>query len=235
MASYTTVGHGQSFGRWTTVGERFSRPRAHDGAREWFIRCRCVCGAERDVRVAQLINGHSGGCGCVHVGTLIHGQSGVKNRTRLYRIWYGMKQRCSNPRHDSFADYGGRGVTVCEEWTPAFLPFLEWARASGYADTLELDRIDNSGPYAPTNCRWVTSKQNKRNTRRSVHVEAFGERKCLTDWADDPRCTVTKATIRYRMVRMGWSAERAISAPPTSFQERARASFHRESPPTCCH
>jgi hypothetical protein len=86
------------------------------------------------------------------------------SNTKLYFVWNGMRQRCGNPANDSYADYGARGIKVCPEWND-FAAFQDWAYASGYQAGLQIDRINNNGGYSPTNCRWVTPKQNTNNTR----------------------------------------------------------------------
>lgn len=94
---------------------------------------------------------------------------------RLYRIWAGMKQRCYNPNHPSYRSYGGRGITICDEWKNSFRAFAEWSLENGYADppnncktrkdVLSIDRIDNDKGYSPTNCQWVTLSRNSMKKR----------------------------------------------------------------------
>jgi hypothetical protein len=100
-------------------------------------------------------------------------QHGGKD-SRLYRIWCAMKQRCLNQRNPSYKNYGGRGIFISDQWRTNFGAFQDWALANGYADGLEIDRINNNGPYASDNCRWTTKKQNTRNRRvvRLSEVEA---------------------------------------------------------------
>ena len=85
--------------------------------------------------------------------------------TRIYNIWRGMKQRCFNPNKSQYEDYGGRGITVCDEWKNDSKAFIKWAYANGYRDNLQIDRIDNNGNYEPDNCRWVTAEVNMQNRR----------------------------------------------------------------------
>lgn len=85
--------------------------------------------------------------------------------TRLYNIWSGIKRRCLNRKDARYHDYGGRGVTVCDEWKNSFILFKDWAMSHGYSDELQIDRIDNDGGYCPENCRWVTAKENMKNQR----------------------------------------------------------------------
>lgn len=96
-------------------------------------------------------------------------------------VWCGMKARCFNPKAVSYPNYGARGITVCDEWL-LFENFHNWAMANGYADDLQLDRIDNDGNYCPENCRWVTRSINQRNTSRTHLMTINGKTQCASDW-----------------------------------------------------
>ena len=117
----------------------------------------------------------------VKAGNPKHGAY-MRNK-RLYNVWISMIRRCEDENRDSYPRYGGRGITVCSEWHDPNI-FMDWAELNGYGDGLQLDRIDNSGPYSPDNCRWVTTKENCRNTRRNKFITLCGIRKTVAEWCE---------------------------------------------------
>jgi hypothetical protein len=165
---------GQRFGHWTVIARHSERRRHGHYARTvpalWL--CRCDCGTERIVRGSHLRSGATTSCGCAQRqlarGLLTklntkHGMSG----TRAYVRWANMKQRCFNPRNPGYPDYGGRGITVCEEWHKDFLTF--YANTGDAPLCMSFDRINNAGNYEPTNWRWAPrwlQTFNRRKPRR---------------------------------------------------------------------
>lgn len=133
-------------------------------------------------------------------------------KTRLYRIWQKMKARCYNPNHNFYERYGGRGISICEEWLHDFKAFKAWALRSGYSDELSIDRIDVNGNYTPFNCRWVNAKVQANNTSRNHFITYNGETKTLSEWAES--LGINKNTLHVRIDVRGWSIERAFQTIP---------------------
>lgn len=200
---------GQRFGRLTVTGVA-PRLKPNDDTR-WH--CQCDCGEPRIVRSKALRRGMTLSCRCYTKEVTAKRNATrdflVVRNAREYAVWFGMRARCHNPDHIGYADYGGRGIAVCERWRESFEAFLEdmGKRPAG----MSIDRIDNDGPYAPDNCRWATQKEQMRNTSRNHYVEANGERLIVTDWA--AKTGISVALIHDRIKR-GWSEADAVSRPP---------------------
>ena len=164
---------GKRFGRLVVLEKTGKRTKA--GHVIW--KCRCDCGKETSVRSDSLSLGLTTSCGCLHkekireVGkrNIRHGHKPVQGETKEYRIWANIVQRCTNPKHKFFKDYGGRGIKVCNDWLHSFKNFLEYLKANGMYPKpigMSIDRINNDGNYEPGNIRWATPLQQNDNQRK---------------------------------------------------------------------
>ena len=198
------------------IGQRFDRLTvirregiSNDGQAAWL--CKCDCGAEVVVAGNSLRRNHTKSCGCYareKTGNINrkHGMS----HSRIYNIWSKMNRRCGYEKENRYHDYGGRGITVCEEWQSSFEAFRDWAFANGYTDNLTIDRINNDFGYCPANCRWVNMKVQANNTRRNHELTCNGETHTLAQW--EKITGIRQHTIGDR-IRAGWSIEKALTTP----------------------
>lgn len=159
---------GMKFYRWTVLSRADS---VGNKSAKW--NCVCDCGKRGVVEGTKLRNGGSKSCGCRAIENIkrantTHGLSDKsKNTSPVYGVWSKMKNRCCWSGSSSYHRYGGRGISICDEWLNDFQAFHDWAMSSGYREGLQIDRIDNDGGYCPENCRWVTVAENSRNRSTS--------------------------------------------------------------------
>ena len=143
-------------------------------------KCRCDCGNECIKEIHEVCADKVGSCGCSR-----QLYKGIKLRTkeRLYGIWFGIRERCYNPKEPGYHNYGGRGITVCEEWKNDYSTFRTWALSNGYADDLTIDRINVNGNYEPSNCKWATWVEQCNNKRGNILITYNGETHTATEWS----------------------------------------------------
>lgn len=182
---------GHKYNRLSVTGQAENYVSPTGGKMHRWV-CKCDCGNEVTVTTSHLRSGHTKSCGCL--AREKQSENGKKKKhgltydadgkcTRIYRIWSQMKTRCFNSKDDHFKDYGGRGISVCDEWKNDFKTFHDWALEKGYSDDLSIDRIDSNGNYEPSNCRWATSYEQTNNRRTTVILELDGERHTLSEWS----------------------------------------------------
>lgn len=134
---------------------------------------------------------------------------GLSN-TRLHKIWHSMYCRCYYKSTNQYKNYGGRGIKVCEEWKhiQGFINFYNWAINNGYKETLTLDRIDNNKGYCPSNCRWITPKEQSNNRRNNVYYTFNGKTKTSKQWCE--LYNISQTTLSDRLKR-GWTLQQALT------------------------
>lgn len=202
---------GQRFGRLTVVKFAGYKKRSN-GYNVGYWQCMCQCGRSSVVSTSHLTSGWIRSCGCLQRETAreVHIKHGGQG-TRLYSIWKNMISRTGIPGQRSYDYYGGRGITVCEEWKKDFEQFRNWAMRHGYQDHLTIDRIDVNGDYCQENCRWVTMKKQNNNKRNNVRISYNGETLTLAEWSE--KLGIKEITLWQRIYAYGWTIEKAFETP----------------------
>lgn len=196
---------GRHFGRRVVL----SKAARHD---TWNVRC--DCGTEGVARGNHLRSGAGSSCGCLKIersaaARTTHGATTKHGKSTEYEIWAGMLKRCTNPRSRYYADYGGRGITVCERWLKDFAAFLaDMGRRPSAAHSL--DRKDNDVGYSPENCRWATRKEQNRNRRNNLILTVNGESLPAAAWEE--RMGLPKGNVSHR-ITAGWTPSEAVLTP----------------------
>lgn len=197
---------GKRFGKLTVI-----KKHNQDKWGGWNWLCRCDCGNETVVSGGHLRGLKTKSCGCSRKETknFTHKMTG----SRLYNVWQAMKSRCYYEKSEMFKHYGGRGITVCDEWKNSFISFYDWSIKNGYDENAErgqctIDRIDVNGNYEPNNCRWATIKQQANNTRRNHLIKYNGKTQTVSQWANE--LGVEPDSIFSRLQK-GFTEEEALS------------------------
>lgn len=196
---------GKRFGKLTVI----SKAENIGDSVSW--NCICDCGKTKVIRGYSLKNGDTKSCGCLHNEIVkqklnIHGSS----NNRLYRIWRCMKNRCERQNDVGYKLYGGRGISVCKEWSESFILFSNWAILNGYQNDLTIDRINVNGNYEPSNCRWITIKEQQNNKRNNLYITYNGKTHTATEWAS--LIGINEYTLIWRK-KHGWSDKDCIEKP----------------------
>lgn len=169
------------------TGLRFGRilvvKRVENLGKKVAYQCKCDCETIKVVRATDL-GRRINSCGCLQKE--VASKSNSKHRksgTRLYSIYKNMKSRCHNPNYKNYKFWGGKGITICNEWLDDFENFYEWSIKNGYKENLTLDRIDNDKDYTPDNCRWVPYSIQSANRDNTIKIKIDNEEKVLSEWA----------------------------------------------------
>ena len=226
---------GQTFNRLTVIAYEVDR-REKYGRTRWIVRCEC--GTLKSVEPRRVISGNTMSCGCLKSENTVafNKKTKVKHggrRDRLYTIWHNMKQRCFGTTYKDYPQWGGRGITVCDEWRNDYSEFKRWALSNGYDEGLSLDRIDVNGDYDPSNCRWVDWHTQAKNRTNSMNFEVNGELKNLADLADE--YGIKYGTLYQRVHLYKWPIEKALSTPTRIHSANSAdvQSVHRQNSKLC--
>lgn len=183
--------------------------------------CDCECGGTKITSEDNLRRGHCRSCGCLYKG---HGGSKKKNifmgsDSKLYRTWSGIKSRCFDQNSHNYHNYGGRGITMCDEWKNDYNTFKKWALHNGYDESggrdCSIDRIDTNGNYDPYNCKWSTAKEQANNTRRNTFIEYDGVEYTLSQLADKAGLNYSTFMSRYSR---GWDIDKILNCPVRKYR-----------------
>jgi len=178
-----------------------------------YWRVRCDCGEEITVTYSNMKIRKDKSCGCKtglrRKAPVLHGRA----RSAEYNAWWHIKDRCSNPKAANYQRYGGRGITVADEWLDNFQAFYDHVGPRPSAEH-SLDRLDVNGNYEPGNVRWATPVEQARNRRNNILATLNGETKCLAEWCN--LLGVKHGTMMNR-IQKGWSPERALLTPIRSY------------------
>lgn len=191
---------GKAFGRLTVIRYYGVKPT------RWL--CQCECGEQCVTQSGHLIQKHSTSCGCFRTiaSASSHTVHGMSDSTE-YRIWVDMRRRCTDSTRPGFKSYGGRGIAVCERWGNSFAAFYE-DMGPRPSSAYSVERKNNNLGYSPDNCKWATSHEQLRNTRRNRRLTLNGITMCVTDWAT--QTGMSSKTI-YKRLTIGWSIEDALT------------------------
>lgn len=195
---------GKKYGRLTVT--KFLEPNERPIRRKSLL-CKCDCGSEVIVDASKLKTGHTRSCGCLCVEFARSINLKYKHTSkRLYGVYKSMLSRCYDERHREYHNYGGRGITVCQEWRDSYDVFAEWAINNGYKEDAKyhectLDRKGVDKCYAPDNCRWVDNYVQQNNRRDCIYAEHNGERHTCMEWSKILGMTYNKVHYHLKLGR----------------------------------
>lgn len=184
-------------------GQRFGRLIVIKRIKNNKFLCKCDCGNFKTIEKSSLLSKNTKSCGCLARETskktlYKHGFYG----TKIYKIYYSMKNRCYYHKNISFSNYGARGIKICKEWLNkenGFLNFYNWAIENGYKEGLSIDRIDVNGNYEPNNCRWVTRAFQNNNKRNNIIIKYNNEEHNLKEWSKILNLDYKRIFNRYKL------------------------------------
>ena len=207
----------QKFGKLTVIEKADNNKQ---GKQMWVCKCDCGKIKVKPVTTNDLKSGKVKSCGCLYLESnkgrrLSHGLT----HSRIYNIWQGLLSRCYYSKNVAFKNYGGRGITVCEEWRNDFKAFYNWSISNGYSEKLTLDRINSNGNYNPSNCRWVSMKEQENNRRNNRLIFYKNKKYTVSQLAE--KLNITSATLLWRL-NNGWNEEE-LSLPPSLNNKNIRS------------
>lgn len=184
---------------------RRAQKKSYNKNKYWV--CKCMCGIEIEVEHGKLIRSQRS---CIECRRTKYTGTHKKSKTKIYGVWLTMRQRCLNPEVKAYANYGGRGICVCNRWDDFELFLKDMGHPPSSKHTL--DRIDVNGNYEPSNCRWATRKDQALNKRNNHVLEYNGEKLTISEWST--KLEIPYNTIIGRINNYGWTVNAALSTAP---------------------
>lgn len=212
---------GNKFGRLTVIGVAPIQRNANGKTRS-AVAVECDCGTKKIITTCSLKRGSTKSCGCLAKEMLsdrvsTHGMS----KTRTYRIWKAMRERCLKITSSGYEKYGAKGITVCDRWSRFEFFLSDMGEAP---EGTSIDRINTYGNYEPGNCRWATLAQQAVNTRRNYKITINGVTKCSTEWARE--YGINPRTVKRRITGLGWTPIQALTEPTARTGVKKRRDNH---------
>jgi len=159
----------QRFNRWVVIKE------VKQKCNQRRFLCRCDCGTVRETPLGHLVNGSSKSCGCYHKEIATQSSSThKKSKTKIYKLYHGIKKRCYNENTVGFEYWGGKGIKMCDKWLSDFEIFETWALNNGYEEGLSIERLNNEEDYCPENCIFIPRNEQPLNqTKRKDNTSGY--------------------------------------------------------------
>lgn len=159
---------GNRFGKLIVIEDAIKLPNKTQN----YCFVKCDCGNTKHIMKSSLIHAKTLSCGCIHKEWLIdrskkHGLCG----TKIYKLFRGIVSRCYYKKNKGYMYYGGRGISIHNEWLENPMCFYDWAMQNGYKEGLSIERIDVNGNYEPSNCKWIPTIEQSMNTRRTIYID----------------------------------------------------------------
>lgn len=173
---------------------------------------KCDCGKTKEFNLYRLTGGLTNSCGCM-IGIETSKRQTTHGLTKhpIFNVFKKMKDRCYNPKHESYKDYGGRGIIICDLWKNNFTEFYNWCIKNNWQKGLQIDRVNNDGNYEPSNCQITTPKINSVNKRNTIRLTYNGRTMALSQWCEE--LGLEHETMRYRIIKKNMTPEQAFNTP----------------------
>jgi hypothetical protein len=217
---------GQKFGRLTVI-KRVENRIKKCGQKQVMYLCKCDCGNEKVISYDNLKR-QTRSCGCLHREQIskLNKKHGL-HKTRIHSIWWNMLSRCKNKNVKAYKDYGGRGITVCDEWANDFVNFYNWAMENGYNDNLTIERIDVNKGYNPDNCKFISPEEQAHNKRNSVMITYSNETHQISYWAN--KFNISRDILWERLFVLNWSVEKALLTPVRKIKNKNKPIYQYDT------